>query len=495
VQQQGVRVEVISFRGNTSSDLIDVADLFIDIGSVAKVEKGARSGRRVAAEGDLSMTEVPDKESGVTPRRRRRDGEERPERAIRTGRRRGSPAAATQETEVPAAESSRPVALMPLPGEKLSRGAAIPASVAPAEPEDEPEDETQQSGDEPQEEGRRRRRRRGGRGRGRGGRGTEVGEVAEAPVDELEADLPDFSDEVAPLPQHAGFGSVWDSQIGVAPERRPAAAAPLRTVPLDDEDLDTELEPEVPEYLLTERRQQDRRRGGRGARGGGYRSALDRERFGTGTRPGFQRGPGRPSKGVRSSGPARPSAHSMEPIEQTPGGDPWSEVPPEVQELLRAEMARRGGAAPSAGPRTAAPQRSRGAGSSRVTAETPEAVEASTAEASPSAGSDDAAPPAAKSAPKRTPRRKAPATAETQAAVEASTAEASPSAGSDDAAPPAAKSVPKRAPRRKAPAAAETQAAVEASTAEAVKAAPKRAPRRKAPAAAEAAEAAEAGEA
>ena len=31
----------------------------------------------------------------------------------------------------------------------------------------------------------------------------------------------------------------------------------------------------------------------------------------------------------------------MDPIEQTAGGDPWSEVPPEVQELLKAEMARR----------------------------------------------------------------------------------------------------------------------------------------------------------
>ena len=30
VQEQGVRVEVISFRGNTSSDLIEVADLFTD---------------------------------------------------------------------------------------------------------------------------------------------------------------------------------------------------------------------------------------------------------------------------------------------------------------------------------------------------------------------------------------------------------------------------------------------------------------------------------
>ncbi len=87
VQQMGVRVEVISFRGNTSSDLIDVADVFIDITNVAKVEKGARSGRRVASDGDLSMTEVPDKESGVTPRRRRRrDADEKAERPERTVR-------------------------------------------------------------------------------------------------------------------------------------------------------------------------------------------------------------------------------------------------------------------------------------------------------------------------------------------------------------------------------------------------------------------------
>ena len=31
IQQMGVRVEVISFKGNTSSDLIDVADVFTDI--------------------------------------------------------------------------------------------------------------------------------------------------------------------------------------------------------------------------------------------------------------------------------------------------------------------------------------------------------------------------------------------------------------------------------------------------------------------------------
>ena len=42
---EGVRVEVISFRGNTSSDLIEVADLFTDIVQLARVEKGSRSGR------------------------------------------------------------------------------------------------------------------------------------------------------------------------------------------------------------------------------------------------------------------------------------------------------------------------------------------------------------------------------------------------------------------------------------------------------------------
>ena len=68
VQELGVRVEVVSFRGNTSSDLMDVADLFTDITQIAKVEKGSsRSGRRVATDDeDLSMTEVPDKQSEGT---------------------------------------------------------------------------------------------------------------------------------------------------------------------------------------------------------------------------------------------------------------------------------------------------------------------------------------------------------------------------------------------------------------------------------------------
>ena len=82
VQDMGVRVEVVSFRANTSSDLVDVADQFIDITSIAKVEAGgSRSGRRVAVDGDedLSMTEVPDKQSEA-PARPRRTPEPREER-------------------------------------------------------------------------------------------------------------------------------------------------------------------------------------------------------------------------------------------------------------------------------------------------------------------------------------------------------------------------------------------------------------------------------
>src|SRR5687768_2698443 len=110
VQEQGVRVEVISFRGNTSSDLIEVADQFTDIAQIARVDKtSGRSGRRVAAEGDLSMTEVPEKETEGAPRRRR--GRGRDERVDI------APAAA--------AGSARGQGnLIMLPGERLSRGPA-----------------------------------------------------------------------------------------------------------------------------------------------------------------------------------------------------------------------------------------------------------------------------------------------------------------------------------------------------------------------------------
>jgi uncharacterized LabA/DUF88 family protein len=158
VQQMGVRVEVISFRGNTSSDLIEVADSFTDIAQIARVDKtSGRSGRRVAAEGDLSMTAVPEKETEGAPRRRR--GRVAAERAERPER-----------TEREAAEAGMPGNLIVLPGERLSRA---PDDIA----DDEAADELGGGGGEATlaldggEAGeRRRRRRRGGRGRGRGRR-------------------------------------------------------------------------------------------------------------------------------------------------------------------------------------------------------------------------------------------------------------------------------------------------------------------------------------
>ena len=394
VQEQGVRVEVISFRGNTSSDLIDVADQFTDIAQIARVEKAsARSGRRVAAEGDLSMTEVPEKETEGAPRRRR--GRTRDDRAA-------EPVALVPPA---AAGAGRGQAnLVVLPGERLSRRSD----------EDEATDldevaELVDIGDEAAadaadlgaasdngrdallDDGRRRRRRRGGRGRGRGRRGEPetlaptdaagdfAGDAAGvAPgVDE---DDEEFEDAQPTRPPHQAFGSVWDSQIGVP--SAPTAASADRGVGGDDEDLD---EPEVPEYLLAERRQR-----GQGQQGPGrgrvqrgrsaYQAALDKERYGSrgpqpsfgsgfgggggaggsggsgssGARPGRDRpdrGPdrgrdrgrgGRPQSGGRPMDRRpRPDDRQMAGFPEQRSSEPWSEVPPELEELLRAELARK----------------------------------------------------------------------------------------------------------------------------------------------------------
>ena len=109
---------MISFRGNTSSDLIEVADLFTDIVQLARVEKGSRSGRRVAEDdADLSMTEVPDKLTegtgsgrGGRSRSRGRFRDEEPVAAGARGRRdRGAPvAAAVPARGEPAGAGSSP---------------------------------------------------------------------------------------------------------------------------------------------------------------------------------------------------------------------------------------------------------------------------------------------------------------------------------------------------------------------------------------------------
>jgi uncharacterized LabA/DUF88 family protein len=447
VQEMGVRCEVISFRGNTSSDLIEVADLFTDITQIAKVEKGSsRSGRRVADDDeDLSMTEVPDKQTegtGVGRGRGTRGGRTRttrvgePEpvaaaaRPATRGRRPAEPALEVAASAAPVAPAAFTAGLVALPGEKLSK-AAIAAAARAAEPvavpvAAEPEFELdieeeeilagQAAGGESEAEGQRRRRRRGGRGRGRG-RGRAEGEPVAGAVappreiiarpleldeDEEEEDIP-----VAPRPpRSAAFGSFWDSQIGM--DRAPAAN--LSPLDVDDED-----EPAIPEYLIAEQRRGNRpvgrdgrRPGGgvpnRGGRGGGYSAAVDRERYGRGGGGGggINRYPGvsarRPEERPRNDD--RPAIAPRQ--ERPKGGDePWSEVPPELEAMLRAQIAAKPASRPSGRPAGRAPEAAPVAEAAPAAADAPAAAPArrgrppkAAAAAVPAeaAGADSAAP-------------------------------------------------------------------------------------------------------
>jgi uncharacterized LabA/DUF88 family protein len=480
VQETGVRVEVISFRGNTSSDLMEVADKFTDITQLAKVERGSTaSGRRVASdEEDLSMTEVPDKLSEGTGRGRSRGrGRARPERHVVEAaadvaepvRARGrGRAAAPVATAVPAA----PVAgLVALPGEKLSKAAAARLAAAEAEGEAEAEAEaeaataageaavdeeaavvegTEGAGDG--EERRRPRRRRGGRGRGRG-RGQEqlVGPdgaplPGEEPGDEHLEEEP--GEPVRPARRPAAFGSVWDSQIGVPSSPRVAA-------PLEDEEYDDE--PAIPEYLLAERRRGGRgsaqqrpgQRGSQRGRGGAYAAAVDRERYGGrgGSRlsePAPRGGQGAPR------GPRQQRPHEAAPVrdrgpERRHSSEPWSEVPPELEELLRTQLAEKlarqqPAAVPAAEPEAPAPTRRR--------TRKPAAADAAAGPTAETAG--EAAAAGATLAPRRRTRKPAGGDAAGEAAA------AQPAAG-----PAAEPDAPPPAPRRRTRKPAATGAAPE----------------------------------
>jgi uncharacterized LabA/DUF88 family protein len=356
VQETGVRVEVISFRGNTSSDLIDVADQFTDIVHLARVEKASsRSGRRVAGDDeDLSMTEVPDKQTEGTGtgrgRGRGRGAAARREAepvAARGGRRTSEPAVAVTSSGAP---------LVVLPGEKLSKvtpldggpGLDDEEAVEPVEVVSPAAALARDVG--PEGEAGRRRRRRGGRGRGRGRQRAEGGEAPIGADQAGPADLEEDRDELieAPrlprAPRATPFGSVWDSQLGVSsPTTTPIAPRP------EDDDLD---EPEIPEYLIAERNRGRSAPGAGSPRGRGnraaYAAAMDRERYGRGGGGGginrypdvSRREPPRDAGFPRRDRPIRqdrPERHDR-PAPRPAGGDPWSEVPPELEAMLRAQV-------------------------------------------------------------------------------------------------------------------------------------------------------------
>ena len=287
-----------------------------------------------------------------------------------------------------------------LPGERLSRRSDADEDIAggPADLDEvaalvdlEPGEAAESdNGLEPLgEDGRRRRRRRGGRGRGRGRRGDEALAPSEAGVASVagpaDEDEEEFDEPQPTQPPHHTFGSVWDSQIGV-PSTPVAGATSAGLGDFEGEDEEDLEEPEVPEYLLAERRQRGQRPGP-GGRGGvrsprgrsAYQAALDRERYGNrATQPtygGGSTGGGGNSTGGNTSGGRsdRGSGYNRDrnrggrpqggrPMDRTPRSDdrpvmseprsssePWSEVPPELEELLRAEMARK---SPSPEPRS-----------------------------------------------------------------------------------------------------------------------------------------------
>jgi uncharacterized LabA/DUF88 family protein len=167
LQDKGVRCEVISFRPNTSSDLIAVADEFIDIMKIAGIGRGSKEAR---AQRGMSAPEMPAKE--VVPEFGFREASPHVAQAALAALREGRPEPATGGNG-----SGR--------GRGRGRAAAASAATEPVPSEavvDETAVTTLDEGVSTIEgEARKRRRRRGGRGRGRRGRsGAEVEAPSEA---------------------------------------------------------------------------------------------------------------------------------------------------------------------------------------------------------------------------------------------------------------------------------------------------------------------------
>jgi hypothetical protein len=271
-------------------------------------------------------------------------------------------------------------------------------------------------------------------------------------------------------PRPGAFGSVWDSQIGQT--RTPS----VESTPFDIEDDD---EPAIPEYLIAEQRRGSspartggNRQGGRGGRGGGYNAAVERERYGRGGGGGggINRYPdvsgrtGGANRGGRDQRrDDRPPAGSRPDRERTSAGrsdEPWSEVPPELEAMLRAQLATRGSSPGASGTPGQAPRSDSPIDEARATApsaRTSTRRAPAKAVAAPAEGAEPAAPK------RRTSTRKPAARATAEAAGNGG----APAEGVETAAP-------KRRTSTRKPAAKSTAAAPESGTEGAEPAAPKR---------------------
>jgi uncharacterized LabA/DUF88 family protein len=160
LQDKGVRAEVISFKPNTSSDLIAVADEFTDIMKIASI---SRKEGRAAREG-MAAPEMPAKE--VTPEFGFREASPTVAAAALAALKGGG----TDASRRGRGSSSRRAGTAASPAAQPEEERTVPVAVGPAP-----------NGDA---DGPRRRRRRGGRGRGRSRREDEVARPATEAGDE-----------------------------------------------------------------------------------------------------------------------------------------------------------------------------------------------------------------------------------------------------------------------------------------------------------------------
>jgi uncharacterized LabA/DUF88 family protein len=185
LQDEGVRCEVISFRPNTSSDLIAVADEFIDIMKIASIGRGKKA---EAPSKGMSAPEMPAKE--VVPE---------------FGFREASASVAA------AALAALREGKEPRPSGRGTRGGRVrPAAATTGEAAEAPVGAPAAGGDEHGDETRRRRRRRGGRGRGRGGRNDAAAEgTLEQPEATGEIGWTEL-DDISQIDEMGGVGPLTD---------------------------------------------------------------------------------------------------------------------------------------------------------------------------------------------------------------------------------------------------------------------------------------------
>jgi uncharacterized LabA/DUF88 family protein len=173
LQDKGVRCEVISFRPNTSSDLIAVADEFIDIMKIIGIGRGKDADKTKV----MSAPPMPAKE--VVPEFGFRE----------------APAAVAAAALAAIREGGKPAPRGRGRGGTRPAPAVIEAMAPGTEEPPEPPTVAETAADGASGEARRRRRRRGGRGRGRGrGRTEEVAATTAAPADEAEIGWTELDD-------------------------------------------------------------------------------------------------------------------------------------------------------------------------------------------------------------------------------------------------------------------------------------------------------------